>query len=355
MKTPSCFAGARRLSCILALLAASSALLSACEPPEEKACPNGVSGLKAVVPPIAPSTPLEKELDVIGTLERPPGVTVYELLVAGVAATGTGINFNAFTAKVPYDRLASLASSGTVADPPTAEILITARINCDFALTTLAKFSVPVNLKPGVKVSRLVFETPLIPNGADYLPADQSASALMRLRANPEAAGAQVSLSTSKGSFDGVGMGNVVTLSGDGKTDAVASFAFKTDKDAQLSATAGGVSAATSITVAGAPTLVPSSATLGPGQAVRVTVFTDGKLKACQATPTFGLFVSSGGVNLMGASGGKDVTNDGKVDIDVSVPVSDGGTPSDAGAPSTVVSCVDVFGQFSTATYQASP
>jgi hypothetical protein len=325
-------------------------LLCACDPPDEHACAKGSGELKAVVPAINPTMPLEKDLTVTGTIERPPGIAVYDIWVAGVAATGTGLDFSGFSAKVPFDTLVSLAT-GT---PPMATVEITARTNCSVSTASLSSFTVPVNPKPGIKVTRLVFDSALIPNGADYLPADMSASALLRLRANPEAAGATLSLSTSHGTFDGVGTGNVVTLSGDGKTDAVAAFGFRTDKDAQLSASSGGASAATSISVAGAPTLVPADSTILLGQSLRVTVFTDGKLKSCQATPANGISVTSGGTNLMATPGGKDLNADGRIDFDVSVLASDGGSP-DGGQATTTVSCIDVFGQFSAATYRAAP
>jgi hypothetical protein len=301
------------------------------------------------VPPIVPSKPIDADLDVTGTIDRPPGIAIYDVWVAGVAATGTGLDFNAFSAKVPYSRLSSLASASGQTDNPTATIEITARTNCNAATVALTSFSVPVNLKPGVTLDRLAFDPPLIPNNAGYLPADGSASAILRLRANAAAAGATVTLTTSAGTFDGVGAGNTVTLSGDGKSDALAACAFKSSSDAQISASAKGLSAATAITVAGAPTLVPSSATLAPGESVTVTVFTDGKVKSCQATPAPGVSVMSGGTNLMATPGGKDETGDGRIDITITAP------DKLATPVSTTGSCTDLFGQFTTATYTAKP
>lgn len=259
------------------------------------------------------------------------------------------MNFDSFSAKVPYERLVSLATGATREQPATATLSVTARTNCGYEHVELASLSVPVNLSPGIKVSRLAFDRPLIPNQADYLPADKFASATLRLRANPEGAGAVVTLSTSSGSFDGVGAGSTVTLSGDGKADAVASCAFVSDSNAQISANSMGSSATTSHRVAGAPTLVPSKATLRPGRSETVTVFSDGKLRYCQASPAASLTVTSGGVDLMTTTGGKDVTGDGRIDIDIAAsdPV-----PTTA---STTISCVDVFGQTAIAVYSATP
>jgi len=332
----------------LLLLAACPAL--ACgEVTPERACSDGTANIHAQVPPIVTSKPLEKDLDVSGTIQRPAGVTIYNVWVAGVAASGTGLDFDAFTAKVPYDRLSSLAAGTNDAGDPVANIDVTARTNCGVEPLALASFTVPVNLKPGVRVSRLGFDPTLIPNNAGYLPADQTSSATLRLRANPEAAGATVTLTTSSGSFEGVGSGNTVTLSGDGKSDSMAACAFHSDRDAQISASSMGMAAATAIIVAGAPTLIPSSATLGPGQSTSVTVFTDGKLRTCQASPATSIKVTSGGVDLMATPGGKDTTGDGRVDIGVAVD-----SPLAAGA-STTISCLDVFGQFATATFTAKP
>ena len=302
------------MSCSRAFLLLTALLLGACTGGDpERACEDGVSALTANVPEITPSKPLEKDLDVSGTIARPAGVTIYNVWVAGVAATGTGLDFDSFTAKVPYDRLLSLATAATDEEPAMATIEVTARTNCGYEHASLASLSVPVNLSPGIKVSRLAFDPALIPNDAGYLPADKTSSATLRLRANPEAAGAVVSLSTSSGMFVGVGTGNTITLSGDGKTDAVASCAFASDRDAQISANSMGSSATTSVTVAGAPTLVPSKATLRPGQSESVTVFTDGKLRWCQASPAPSLTVTSGGTDLMATPGGKDVTGDGSL------------------------------------------
>lgn len=333
-----------------AFLVSTPLLLGACtDDHPERACEGGVSALTAKVTEIVPAKPIEHDLDVSGTIARPAGVTIYNVWVAGVSAIGTGLNFDSFTAKIPYDRLVSLATATTDGEPAMAVIEVTARTNCDFEHTSLASLSVPVNLSPGIKVSRLAFEAPLISNDAGYLPADKSSSATLRLRANAEAAGAVVSLSTSSGMFVGVGAGNTITLSGDGKTDAVASCAFLSDLSAQISASSMGIATATAVTVAGAPTLVPSKATLRPGQSESVTVFTEGKVRWCQASPAPSLSATSGGTDLMAIPGGKDVTGDGRIDIEISA------TDPIPALATTTISCVDVFGQFSTATYTAKP
>lgn len=328
------------------ILLLASALAASCNvDAAEVGCPDGGAGLVLHMPPIEPAKPLITDLTVTGTIDRPPGIAIYNVFVAGVAATSAGVDFDGFTAVVPYATLVSLAAADPGSASAQAEIEITARTNCGGTPISLKKVSVPVSL--GVQVTRLAFDTPLFPVGASYLPADQSASAILRLRANPGAAGAMVALTATTGTLDGVGVTETLTLSGDGKSDAVAMCTFKSASSAQITAAAPGSSAAMAINVAGPPVISPSSATLAPGEALGISVLTDGKVRWCQATPAVGIHVLSGTADIMTAPAATDVNSDGNVDLTVTID-----TPLAADA-TTTVSCVDLFGQFTKGTFIA--
>lgn len=325
-------------------------LAAACNPPDETACPDRTSPVTATVNTPVPLSPVTADLTVTGTLTKKPGVTVYDLLVADVAATSVGLDFAGFNATVPFARLQALAK-GSTETPPIARVVVSARSNCHptDAPAALTTFLVPVNLAPGIKVTWLAFDATLFPNGASYLPSDLSASALLQLRANPEAAGATVALTVSAGSLSGVATGNTVTLSGDGKGDAVAVFGLKTPTTAFVSASSTGAFASQQVAVAGPPVISPAGGTLTPGELMHVVVTIPGKLQGCQATPAQGISVVSGSSNLMAQPVGQGMSA-GTLFIDVATPraLTDGGITT---MSATTVSCTDIFGQLATATF----
>lgn len=69
----------RTRSCFLL----ASLLLAGCSDGdnEDRACAGGVGQISAKVPDVNPSKPLERDLDVSGTISRPAGVTVYNVWV----------------------------------------------------------------------------------------------------------------------------------------------------------------------------------------------------------------------------------------------------------------------------------
>jgi len=289
---------------------------------------------------------VDKDLLVRGVASDASGLTIRRVLVAGIAATNDGFNFERWSVTLPIDLLASLprAQDGAVM------IKVEAIDTCEthFALET---FVVNVDSTPGVRVSQLAISA-AVAGDQDYLPANGATAAILTFTANADAAHAVVSLAASVGTFVGT-TGGQVTLEGDGAAPATATVLFSattpTSQPALITASAKGTVASTTVRIAGPPTLIPGSATLAPGQAVAVTVTTSGAVQACQATPAAGLTITSGGLDLMAAPGGADTTGDHLVDI-VAVAAANLTAPA-----ISTVTCRDPYGQFATAEIRAAP
>ena len=287
---------------------------------------------------------VDKDLHVRGVAAHSDGLTIRRILVAGIAATNDGFNFDNWSATIPIDTLAGMARTTT---PVTIDVTAVDACQRTFKLDS---FMANVDPTPGVRVTQLTI-TPQISSGLDYLPANGSVPAILIITGNADAAHAVVTLSASVGTFTGA-TGNQATLEGDGTAAATATVLYAattpTSQAVLITASAKGQLAQTTVRVAGPPTLLPSAATLAPGQDVAVTVATQGTVQECQATPATGLTITSGG-NLMSAPGGIDTNGDHLIDIDVKAD-----TPLTAAASSTIT-CRDPYGQFSTGTYRAQP
>jgi hypothetical protein len=293
---------------------------------------------------------VKKDLLVRGTATHSEGLAIRKITVAGVTATQEdGFNFDSWEAVITFDRLLALVGSS---EDNTVTIAVTALDSCD-RTSTIGTVDVAVSLTPDVVVNELSITATIPgidatdPSDGYYLPADGNVPAIVTITGNPEAANAKVALEASHGTLSGGDEGFEglsVTLTGDGIEPAKATLLYTSETPgvALLSATSGQTVATKLLTVAGAPALIPSGGALLKGQQIRVTVFTDGQLEACQATPTVGLTVTSGGGNLMEAPGG-EVTSEGRIEIDV--------LATEDVEASTVVTCVDIYGQASTGEY----
>lgn len=300
--------------------------------------PGSVTGIIVSSPMRAP---VITDLVVRGVIAVPPNATVYSVQVGGIDATNAGIDFDTWTVTVPLTVLAGQAKDGKVT------ITANARTNCGSAMSPVGSMEVEVNSMPGTLVSQLAL-TATLPNAQSYLPSTVSASAIVTVTGNPQAAGASTTLATSFGTITPV----QVTLAGDGTANSVgyALFSSTVPGTAVLTATAMGQAASTSIVVIGPPTFAPDGNHIRAGNSLRVTVFTTGKVSSCQATPTPGMHVTSGPQSdLMAGTGGVDQTMDGLIDIDITVD-----SPLAVSAQTTL-SCHDPFGQIGTAVFVADP
>lgn len=289
---------------------------------------------------------VRSEIVVRGTASHSEGRAIRNIRVAGVRATNDEFNFGAWSVTLPISLLATLEGSEGDADRVTIEVVAEDSCDSEFAIDS---FDITVDRTPEVVVERLDLAVGY-PTADNYLPASGQVPGTLTITANPDATGAVVDLSSASGTFTGT-QGGKATLGGDGTSDATVTVLFSSDTAGELlvTATAEGEVGAAVVRVAGPPSLVPSSATLGAGQEIPVVVLTEGAVPTCQATPAQELTVESGGANLMEAPAGTDTTGDGKVDIQVSA------ADTLTAATETTITCSDPFGQFSTGTYSGSP
>lgn len=287
---------------------------------------------------------VSKDLQVQGTTEHSENLTIRQVQVAGIAAQNTGFNFSTWSVTVPIGALAALpkGEDGKVAVSVKAT---------DACLRTheVDSFTLLVDPNPEINVQTLELAVEL-PGGESYLPASGNIPAVIELTANPEAANAAVTLSATQGTFKGT-TDHQLLLAGDRKQPARATALFIPSSPGTVVVTAAAkqVTKLATLKVVGAPSLFPAGATLSPGQTVRVSVLTEGRIAACQATPATGLSVKSGEVDLMSTPGGSDVTQDNLVDIDISAAA--GATEK----AETQVTCRDVYGQAATGTFTLAP
>jgi hypothetical protein len=293
------------------------------------------------------------DLTVRGTATHTQSLVVRRILVAGIAAKNEGFNFEQWSAVVPIGVLGRLPASG---GPDRVEIEAIAFDGCDQEFSLGEPLVIDVDRTPGVRVERLALDV-AFPGSEQpderFIPADGSASALITVVANADARGAAVTLTTNVGDFEGVTEGNVVHLAGEGMADATATVFLTADRaqDAIISAhTRTATAPAIAIDVAGAPTLVPSTAMLEPGDSISVTVFTDGKVESCQATPATGMTVrGSDDTDLMQRPAAPDSNGDGRIDFVVRA------EPTLTTAVTTTVTCQDRYGQAAPGTFHGAP
>jgi hypothetical protein len=277
------------------------------------------------------------DLLVRGTAEHPDGLTIRSVDVAGVPADNLDFNFSRWEALVPFDQVQTLDldQSGR------ATLLVTARDVCGDR-TVIDTFTVTLDPRPGVNVDRLELDI-VLPGTATYLPVTGAHAAIVHATANPDAAGAPVRFNASVGQLDGA----TGTLLGDGILEATATTLLTSTSPGTslVTASAQNQLAQTSVTFAGPPALIPAGGSVAVGQTLRLTVFTEGEIASCQATPVAGVLVTSGQADITAVPSATDLTGDGRVDIDVTV---GDGLLEDA---TLNVVCTDVFGQPGTGEY----
>lgn len=347
----------------LALVALSGAVV-ACELPASEVACEGVSPVEGEITlgPVAQGELVRGDLLVRGRAEHPDGLTVRRVEVAGITASsgvgldedGTradGFNFSSWEARVPFDQLQALAAQR---GNGLALVLVEATDACDVT-TTLGSFEVALDPTPDVEVTSLAMSVE-VPGfnedgAAPYLPVEGNQVALLTLTGNAKAAGADVALDASLGEFEGAelssdGGASTVTLRGDGEGPATASVFFSSTQPgtALITAAAADQLAQSSVVVSGAPTLIPSQATLRPGQRLQVTILTDGLLSGCRAEPVAGADVTSGAGSLEF----DDAVTGGTFEVVVD--------EEGVEAPFNVrVVCFDAYGQSSNGVYSVEP
>lgn len=260
--------------------------------------------------------------------------------LTGVGEEGVGIV--TLSGDGSADATATLLFEGA----PAGDVTINA-----FAQTVVASRAFKVlPAEPDIVVDTLDLQV-LLPKGQNYLPEDGSQPAQVKVIGSPQAVGASVNLSATTGTFldSGSNETSVVLAGGAGDGTASATVLFYGDARGVVlltAETADRVASAT-LNVVGAPSPVPVTGSIAAGQTLAVTVFTDGVVDFCQASPLFGVSVTSGEFDLMAEPGvgpGDPAAIIISVDADLTEDVGD-----------LTISCTDVFGQSASGTYAIIP
>jgi len=266
---------------------------------------------------------------------RPDDVTVFKVLVAGIAANNDGDDYASFDATIPIATLQALARSAV--PPDSASLPVDVATNCSDTLSP-SDFVVPV--VPTAATS-LAFQTPSVAS----IPANGGAPAQLVLTADGSDTGMAVALTTTLGALDGVAT-ETVTLEpqGAGSGACAATPAADSIACAQLlgagragiaviSARAANTPPVTAaVTLFGPPTIAPSGVSLVDGQPpVSVTVTDPG----ATGSPAFTCFPTQGeGLTIDGSGASFTVT-----------------ASSPTAGTSATLTCADAFGQTTVATY----
>lgn len=297
-----------------------------------------------------PEKPLSRgdTLIVHGTAHHEDGLAIREVRVAGVAATRDEFNFKSFTVEVPY---ANIASAG----PLTAQGQVTfeaVAIDACGNRYPFAEATVDVDPTPTVAVDELAIEVSYPPE-RDFLPADGTAPAILKITGQGRALGAVVRVQASSGRLESVDEQGDVTLAAPaGTTDQASATVLLYGTDAgtvTVTALVENQLASALVTVAGPPALSPEAATLVPGEALEVGIEGAGETITCRASAVEDLGVSDANGDPLDSEPRAIEAIDGA--RAVSVVASD--TPAGSGG-TIVVTCEDAYGQSGTGRYTLS-
>ncbi len=336
----------KRRALLCALVGMSASLgATGCEEfeaPEVESCgaqnPTDVIGGAAIVAPLA--FPVRGDVTVRGTAQHLGDLALRAVTVGGERAEPLdgAFNFERWTLTIPFGVLVTQER-----DPATNDVILPVRAtdSCGYSYQ-LGQLVVPLLETPLVEVTELDMSV-TVPSGRSYMPAEVSAPATVEVRANPEAAGAPVTLAATDGAFTGSGLDTqtlTLALSADGSV-ATATTLYEGGGTgaALLTATSAQFVASAPVNVLGPFAMAPAGATLSAGQSLEVSLVGDGEFaatSACVASPTSGIMVYSGdplGGNL--SQGGDLVGSSFTVEVSADL-IED---------EQVTVSCRDVWGQ----------
>lgn len=342
---------------VLAATFLPPAAVMSCETPNDTAvCGGAVVSVSAL-----PSAVVSTDLVVHGAAAADPGAAIRHVTVEGIQAHNDGFNFDTWSATIPIATLIQQVSPAAVDSNHvgTVELHVYAFPACGASASTTLPVS--VNVQPGIRVTSLTFQNVTYPGSHKYLPASGLASAVLLVQANPEAAGSTVTLAVSPGSsapsgtFSGGGSSVRLTLAANGNGSSSASFIFTPTKPAgdaaqtgivSVTANAGELATSTTIEIVGPPKIFPDSGTISSGASLAAQVMSalDGEVDSCVARAPSGVTVlGTDGVDLTATKGAKS-------GFKITVPAGFSGAPT-----SISVTCVDVYGQATTASYVVQP
>jgi len=330
----------RKLSSLM--VAGIAFALAACDAMPAPVCTESNGGIAATITVAKTVLPASGDVVVRGTITAASDITLYKVLVAGIAANNDGFDFDSFDATIPYATLQSLASGSS----GKAHLKVTAVTNCSApgGFLEIGSVDVPVIGKAVTSLSL----TPVTP-GTAALTTSPAGSMTFELLANPEATGATVVVSTSLGTVNGQ-QSTTVTLSGDGTAQARAMFVLVADATkegtAKVIATAPNTEPKTyAVKTVAPPRFVQGAVALVPGT-IRISISSSDNIASCTATAAPHVSVMSGPNDLTATNVVTDLNNDGRPDIDIT-------TDSSATAPTatTTITCFDTLGQFVSGTF----
>ena len=271
------------------------------------------------------------ELSITGTVSHPDGLAIRTVHVGAHTANNLGFNFDDWSLILSEEQ----ALDAVDADLFTADIQATDACEQTSLLQSLA---VPLPQEPA-SLSRLAIDL-ILPSGHTYMPADGSVSAAIDVRANPEATGLELHLSSSTGLLSAET--STFELGPDGDAHWIGTWTANQSGSVVITVTAGAELRTQTLIAEGSPLFLPSQAEIGPGAALVLQVDPQqGELSTCSAVGELG--ATSGTVDLRNESGGVDTNGDGLFDLFITAPLDS------ISGQETRITCEDVYGQAATA------
>ena len=314
---------------------------------------------------LSPQEPIDLQpARISGTTDHLGDLAITSVTVAGEPAiTREGaFNFGRWEAEVPWEKLRALAREQSGGDPEaTSATLDVVALDACGRSRKIDEVDVEITIPgvPFIDPDTLDVLVRYPRQDVSYLPVDQIVPAVIEVRANVEAVGAEVTLRATSGRFGSADRPMLaavdpqvtlqLTRQPGGQVAAQVLFYAEEPGVILLTAEAREAVASASLRAAGAPVLVPSSAELPPGTRLLVELLGEARLQSCEAGDVADIRVTSGGLDL--AQGPVQQLDDADGDRlpDFSVLI-DPLTVFDASVTGT---CRDVYGQLSTGVYTA--
>ncbi|MGM0556029.1 MAG: hypothetical protein ACQEVA_06605 [Myxococcota bacterium] len=301
-----------------------------------------VTGRASITSPTA--RPARENLVIAGTASHKDGLAIRSIRVGDTTAeqTDEAFNFSDWIAEVPLESLLARENR----DEDGVVDLDVAAFDACGRRYVIDRLSVEVAPAPEAPSVTSLDVTVSYPSAASYIPATRAVAAVLSVKANAEAAGSTVEVTTTHGRFSSTGdITAQVPLVATGNETAVGlvDLTAETAGTATISARAGNVLTTNSVNIVGTPVLAPSAAELAPGSSLRVEILTGGGTLAstspCSVELDGGVEVSSGDRDLSAGDAPVDTNSNGAPDFMVAVDAA-----AESGDRARVV-CEDVYGQ----------
>lgn len=286
--------------------------------------------------------PVTKELLVEGNAVHAEDMAIHSVTVLGRRATNVAFNFSEWSITLPFEALQELEedASGMVA------LTTVVTDTCGNELTH-GDTRVVVDPFAGVSATGLSLDVTYA-DGTDFVPTEISQGATLTVSSDSTGAGAEVELEGVGVLFDGKTQHTVVLDENAQRTVVVSA---QQSGNLSILATSEQAPDAAPVVVTlravGPPRLIPVSQSVAPGQPNEaVSVLADGTRPTCEANVAAGLGASIGGQDL-----GTTPVDLGADDATIVIEVD----PAAVEPSSMKITCVDDYGQSSSATINLEP